>query len=935
MAKKSSLGRYSQEYEDFLKEVERGTNEFRSPDALEGFRSYTAELKKINEQMHAFLNSRQVTDVLDERAKKLTYINKLLKIARGLENKGHFDGQAKDRLLKLLLKYQKELNDYDEQHSEELARIKEQYERIGKETDYIAKKRKEGVTIEERISHYLDSHLAGYAKISKGIGEIKKGVGEGVDLAKKFAEPWGRVDQAAADFTKHIGGSAKAMNELRSSTIQFVKAQSIGMKYNTSMEELIGLQSKYNIAVGRSVSLTNSQKESMAALNKVAGEQTAVDFVTKFERFGLSADEAGIAVGRMFDDASKRGVVFESYSKNFLDNIQLAQDYTFENGVRGLENMARKATEIRLDMRQAAAFANKVSTVEGAVNAGASLSVLGGSFAQFGNPLTMMYEGLNDIEGLQDRIVNMFGDLGRWDSKKGQVDVSAFNRQRIRAAAEATGMDYSAIMQMINTRGRANEIESQARGLGFTGDELTLLKNTAQLDAKGRAYVNVKGERKGIDELSMADMKVIRTTSVSDSDNIKTIAQTITGWDDTVKGFTKQMDAVKASFADSMGMQKLRETIMKVGADTSKIKLFVGLMAGAQGVSALGKIVNGGVNAIGGIGRGFTGAPIFSEAGIGQKMPNTPTPNGGGGGGAMGKFFGRKWGRTTLGRGLGGGVAAGLIGGGMTAYDEFANHPEHSNEIKWGKTIGSTVGGLLGGAVGMLGGPLVGMIGGAVGTWLGEKAGDLFYGSDEGRQNLKNEYGLSELHGDYSKGKLKKINDHITRGTPLGTGLVNELRENSDYDRVVKPMRERFVSMYGKARGGWITGRGTSTSDSIMTPTSNGEFVVNARSASVNPTLLSKINSSSSPVAPGLETMGALKVNPVTRPSVSEIRFSPMKIDMGGSIIVKNGGGNGSDVVIDADKILTPAFINKIQKAMQSQIERGFEKETFRGFKFM
>ena len=52
-------------------------------------------------------------------------------------------------------------------------------------------------------------------------------------------------------------------------------------------------------------------------------------------------------------------------------------------------------------------FADKVSTLQGAVETSASLQVLGGPFAQFSDPLGMLNEGLTDMESLFDRFQKM------------------------------------------------------------------------------------------------------------------------------------------------------------------------------------------------------------------------------------------------------------------------------------------------------------------------------------------------------------------------------------------------------------------------------------------------------------------------------------------------------------------------------------------------
>ena len=63
-----------------------------------------------------------------------------------------------------------------------------------------------------------------------------------------------------------------------------------------------------------------------------------------------------------------------------------------------------------------------------------------------------------------------------------------------------------------------------------------------------------------------------------------------------------------------------------------------------------------------------------------------------------------------------------------------------------------------------------------------------------------------------------------------------------------------YSGMGGKAYGGLITGPGTATSDNIMTPTSPGEFVVNAKATQTYGTdFLNKINSAAyAPEAPAV-----------------------------------------------------------------------------------
>lgn len=952
--------------------------------ALNGLKSVKDVLYNVNELMEKYVNSESsLQEAIQKRAEiEKKYQQQVLSIkAQKL-----LKDQEAEEIQKALNERDKELLNNQKAYSKELQKILNYQRQITKEVEYQNKKHEEGVTLNERINHQLEGRLKGYKQIQKGFDEAKKGLTGIFNVSKDIMSTWGRVDQAAADYTKTIGGSAESMRKLTTETIRFVKEQSIGMKYNTSMEELIKLQESYNKSVGRSINLTNSQKETMAAMRKIAGDETTIKFTSSLENFGINPDEVGGVVGRMFETASKSGLAWSKYSSNFLDNIKMAQNYTFRNGLDGLQAMAKKASEIKLDMKQAEAFANKVSSLEGAVKAGANLSVLGGSFSQFGNPLSMMYEGLNDMEGLQDRVINMFGNLGRWNSKTNMVDVSVFDKQRIRAAAEATGMDYSSIMDMIQAKGRSNQVQRQLQGLNFGAEETDFIKNSAQLDKNGQAFMTVGGKKKYLQELSTSDIQLLMSTASNDSDNIKTIAQTITGWNDSIEGLKKQKDAVKAGIGDYFG-DWLKKTIFSIG---TSVNLMAGLVIG----SAVANVLKGGAqlmggmwNIGGGLGRGFQGIPNVTANGNTSAVYNslssfknspkgtknsfnllgkryTITNNHGAHAGVINRhgkytsipakqYF--KMQNMKVGAGIG--IGSGILAGAATAMQEFGGDNNHSLGKKIGKTTGSAVGAGLAsfGAsfIPVIGPLLAATVAPALGSWIGGFVGGKF-ANDARRNKYKGEFGIDTLAGDYSVRQLKRFNKYKETGdiNVLTASDRRELRKNGDFDRL-KSIRTNFEAqrvdmtasnvtissngqVKGKANGGWITGPGGPKDDSVLVPTSNGEFVVNAQSAAANAELLKAINSSKTTIIPRGNIMNPVKVSETNSSPASQnssIDFGKgLNINLGGTI--KLDLGNKIIGNIKPEDILNQNMINQIIKEIQKQVNRGFNKELQGVFKF-
>lgn len=756
--------------------------------------------------------------------------------------------------------------------------------KISEEMSYQNKKLKEGVTLRERINHTLDKNLMNTKRFMNGISEIKNGFSQLINSSLELVKPWGELDQAAANYAKHIGLSQRQYAAMRSDMINFTANNNIAGKYDTNAKELIQLQEKYNSSIGRRVTMTNNELENMAAMKSILGDEGASQFASQLENFGLNPEEVGNRVGEMFKESSKYGVAFDKYAKNFTNSLKLAQNYTFDGGLKNLKEMARRATEIKLDIQQVANFADKVSTLEGSMQAAAQLSVLGGSFARYSDPLRMLYLGLNDVGGLEKHIEGMFGDKAFFNKDTGQMEVSAFNRQRIKAAAEATGMDYSKTMESIYAQGRQRIVNKQIIG-DFTDEEKSAIKNQAQLDENGRGYVTINGERRDVSSLNKEDVKILMKTGLSDSDNIKTIAQTLLGWDEKLSATKKSIDEQKALVGENLGIgdtaKGILDWIQKNAATVANIQM---ILLGMSALMAVGGMFNGGWNAL----RSFRGSK-----GVG---PISPTPGAtltgksynGTRGGVYGNYaagrslgmskreaarsayrdalranmnpkeakmavkgairnnssFMKGFGRYGSGIGTITGIG-GIIGGemlrsnaqGHMANGDFSDAVENRNN--WGGALSGAGAGLSAGlAIGSMFGPWGALIGGAIGAIGGGIAGYANAKSSYDDQHLRKKIadksrGSLILRGDYTNDELR----HIDEGGKAYIESKNELSRKIEQQEGI-----RITDIQQFANGGIVNGKGSGISDSNLALLSNNEYIMPA-SKVAKPNNLAILNS--------------------------------------------------------------------------------------------
>lgn len=393
----------------------------------------------------------------------------------------------------------------------------------------------------------------------KCFGDIIDGITQVKNLADNLTDSYGRIDEAASRYARTVGMTSKEFGKMRDNTLDNVRTNTIAMQYGMKTEEILDAQASYIKAVGRKINIDNASQENVAQIKKIAGDG-GLDFAAKLDKFGVGIGDTAKKYTDMWNEAVKSGISFDEFSNNVVKNLNIAQNYTFKNGLKGLESMAKKATTMKLDMQQIANLADKVSSVEGAVNTSAKLQVLGGPFAQMADPLSMLNEGLNDMEGLQDRIIKMIGGLGSFNKDLGEVKVSTFNRLRIKEAANAMGMDYNQLMESVHTQARRNEVTKQIEGSGtlsgFDEELKELIRNTASFK-DGKAGVTVDGKFKALDSLTSKDAELIREelkaqASTRDAD-IKSIVANTKSLVEYQQGLEAQKDAEKAGMFGWLG----------------------------------------------------------------------------------------------------------------------------------------------------------------------------------------------------------------------------------------------------------------------------------------------------------------------------------------------------------------------------------------------
>jgi hypothetical protein len=195
-------------------------------------------------------------------------------------------------------------------------------------------------------------------------------------------------------------------------------------------------------------------------------------------------------------------------------------EYGFKNGVKGLEDMSRKALEFRMNMDSVFSIAEKVFDPSSAIDFAANMQVLGGAFGAFNDPLKMMYMATNNVEGLQDALIGAAGSLATYNQEQGRFEVTSVNLRKSKEMAQQMGISMGELNKIaIAAAERSSAAASlMASGLNMPEKDREFLTNISRMENGEMKIVVPKSLQ---DQLGMEPIKLDQLTQTQKDALIK------------------------------------------------------------------------------------------------------------------------------------------------------------------------------------------------------------------------------------------------------------------------------------------------------------------------------------------------------------------------------------------------------------------------------
>lgn len=470
-------------------------------------------------------------------------------------------------------------------------------------------------------------------------------------------------DDAIKSSALSLGLSRNLSDQYRHNLIESSKfAARLGM----SVGQMTKAQEAFSAETGQSLLLSNESLKSVTLIAQGTnlGAEGAGKLVGQFRLLGLNAKNTEKFVSKTLKETGKLGLNLNSVLNNISLNFKTIQSFNFSNGINGVQKMAMYADMYKINMQNAFASIDKARTLEGAVEMSAKLMVMGGEFAKQ-NMFELGFLARNKPAEFTKKLNEMTKGTFFFNKELGEFQSSAFDLDRLRAVAEATGVPFQDLTEQARRLAQINLAKSQL--IGFSSEDQDFLANMAEMTNKGKFQIDLRGDLIDLNNITTKQLNLLKAQS---DDSLKQRALDAMTFD---KEFTATIEEFKTfllpalkSFNDALRWFQEISSGFRLALIGGGVALVTGIVKLTG--SALSAVFNSFLIKLQG---------VLTKSSIGGDVTTTGGGNVGKGGGALGKLGGAAGGALAV----GGAFLAASYGIKMIAESFKELNPEQLNAI--------------------------------------------------------------------------------------------------------------------------------------------------------------------------------------------------------------------------------------------------------------
>jgi len=422
-----------------------------------------------------------------------------------------------------------------------------------------------GNTDPKSLTEILNSFRQEFTQMSSAILNFET-------QAKKItADIFGQGTAFADSVRLSMAGAAQSTAELG------VRVDDLAITYGAIAQQL-----------RTNVMLTEDQIVKFAEFQKatnITAEQVGV-LVEGFATLGVGPTEAAKQMSDMAKTSRQYGLNTAQFMEKVGENLKLMNSYNFRDGVEGFTRMVARSQALRINMADVTGLAAKLLDPSEAINLAAQFQVLGGAVGALADPFQLMNMAQNDLEGLQNTILDAASAAVTFNETTGEFQIGATEMRRLRAQADALGMDYEELANTAVKTAERNQKLDYLQFLDATPEQKEMLASLGQLE-DGEVKVKVQNEE-GKDVLVSASEalnkysdQLNKMTDEANLDDREIALRQMNALEEIEKALLDPLIQVQAEVAGSEAFTEIRSTIK---GTAESIAEFSDKMIGDSGV---------------------------------------------------------------------------------------------------------------------------------------------------------------------------------------------------------------------------------------------------------------------------------------------------------------------------------------------------------------
>jgi hypothetical protein len=411
---------------------------------------------------------------LENERKRLNDIQESLKNINDIDSKRLITSQQ-------IANYQKLINEAIKDESLTVNEINKKVIEYDAELKQILEKEKE---LNKQLERQIDK--------KKLLVNLTRELGNQLKIGWKYLQDQDKIIKSTNLNLGLSGVKADAMRKSFEDSAVFVS------RLSGNLGDIQTIMTTFSEETGRARALTAEMVRDVTLIGKGTGLgiEQASKLGAQFEMMGVDTKKTVEFVQGIVDTSERMGVNTTKVMRSINDNFKKLNTYTFQQGTKGMSQMASYAEKFKIDIGQALNAVDVARTLEGAIDLTAQLQVMGGEFAKT-DPFEMLFLSRNDPAKFTEKIGDMTKGLVSFRKMAdGSFEkfISPADRDRIAAVAKSMGMEASQLTDIAQKQAEIQKIRQQTAGMGLSKEQQDAIEGAAIFDSKTGKFQVKLGE---------------------------------------------------------------------------------------------------------------------------------------------------------------------------------------------------------------------------------------------------------------------------------------------------------------------------------------------------------------------------------------------------------------------------------------------------------